>query len=62
MPLTAVLLPSLLFLSDAVALMPVVIVAVVVSYVVAVWIKPAEPATEASAASAAPQTAAAAGA
>jgi H+/Cl- antiporter ClcA len=45
MPLTAVLLPSLLFLSDAVALMPVVIVAVVVSYVVAVWVKPAEPET-----------------
>ena len=40
MPMTAVLLPSLLFLSDAVNLMPVVIVAVVVSYVVAVWIKP----------------------
>jgi H+/Cl- antiporter ClcA len=40
MPFTAVLLPSLLFLSDAVTLMPVVIVAVVVSYVVAVWIKP----------------------
>ena len=46
MPLTAVLLPSLLFLSDAVALMPVVIVAVVVSYVVAIWIKPAEPARQ----------------
>jgi len=42
MPMTAVLLPSLLFLSDAVALMPVVIVAVVVSYVVAIWITPAE--------------------
>lgn len=41
MPMTAVLLPSLLFLSDAVALMPVVIVAVVVSYVVAIWIAPA---------------------
>jgi H+/Cl- antiporter ClcA len=40
MPMTAVLLPSLLFLSDAVALMPLVIVAVVVSYVVAIWIKP----------------------
>ncbi len=40
MPMTAVLLPSLLFLSDAVPLMPLVIVAVVVSYVVAVWIKP----------------------
>ena len=38
MPMTAVLLPSLLFLSDAVRLMPVVIVAVVVSYVVAIWI------------------------
>jgi H+/Cl- antiporter ClcA len=49
MPLTAVLLPSLLFLSDAVALMPIVIVAVVVSYVLAIWIKPSEPA-EASAA------------
>ena len=35
MPLTAVLLPSLLFVSDAVVLMPVVIVAVVVSFVVA---------------------------
>lgn len=40
MPFTAVLLPSLLFLSDAVTLMPIVIVAVVVSYVIAVWIKP----------------------
>ena len=35
LPLTAVLLPSLLFLSDALQLMPVVIVAVVVSYVTA---------------------------
>jgi H+/Cl- antiporter ClcA len=42
MPMTAVLLPSLLFLSDAVNLMPLVIVAVVVSYVVAIWIKPGE--------------------
>ena len=40
MPMTAVLLPSLLFLSDAVHLMPVVIVAVVVAYVVAIWIEP----------------------
>jgi H+/Cl- antiporter ClcA len=47
MPLTAVLLPSLLFLSDAVDLMPVVIVAVVVSYVVAIWLQPA-PAAETS--------------
>src|SRR6202034_1063314 len=43
MPMTAVLLPSLLFLSDAVKLMPLVIVAVVVAYVVAVWIKPTPP-------------------
>jgi hypothetical protein len=46
MPMTAVLLPSLLFLSDAVVLMPVVIVAVVVSYVVAIWIKPSAPKEE----------------
>ena len=43
MPFTAVLLPSLLFLSDAVTLMPLVIVTVVVSYVVAVWITPSPP-------------------
>jgi H+/Cl- antiporter ClcA len=41
MPMTAVLLPSLLFVSDAVSLLPVVIVAVVVSYVAAIWITPA---------------------
>jgi H+/Cl- antiporter ClcA len=41
LPLTAVLLPSLLFPTDALQLMPVVIVAVVVSYVTAVWISPA---------------------
>jgi H+/Cl- antiporter ClcA len=46
MPMTGVLLPSLLFISDAVHLMPVVIVAVVVSYVVAVRIAPAPPAAE----------------
>jgi H+/Cl- antiporter ClcA len=40
MPLTAVLLPSLLFVSDAVTLMPLVIVAVVVSFVVSVRINP----------------------
>ena len=40
LPLTAVLLPSLLFTSDALSLMPLVIVAVVVSYVTAVWIGP----------------------
>jgi H+/Cl- antiporter ClcA len=54
MPMTAVLLPSLLFLSDAVAVMPVVIVAVVVSYVVAVWIAPAAPAGGSPAASPTP--------
>lgn len=54
MPMTAVLLPSLLFLSDAVHLMPVVIVAVVVSYVVAVRIAPPPPAAEPSAASSTP--------
>lgn len=48
LPLTAVLLASLLFLSDALQLMPVVIVAVVVSYVTAVWISPS-PAQTASA-------------
>jgi len=41
LPMTAVLLPSLLFLSDSLALMPLVIVAVVVSYVVAARINPA---------------------
>jgi H+/Cl- antiporter ClcA len=40
LPLTAVLLPSLLFPTDALELIPVVIVAVVVSYVTAIWISP----------------------
>ncbi len=40
LPMVAVLLPSLLFISDALALMPVVIVAAVVAYVTAVWISP----------------------
>ncbi len=40
LPMTAVLLPSLLFISDAIELMPVVIVAVVVAYVAAIWISP----------------------
>jgi len=52
MPMTAVLLPSLLFLSDAVTLMPLVIVAVVVSYVVAIWITPSSPPAVAPAAAA----------
>jgi H+/Cl- antiporter ClcA len=54
MPFTAVLLPSLLFVTDAVTLMPLVIVAVVVSYVVAVWIKPSTPPTGAPAPASAP--------
>jgi H+/Cl- antiporter ClcA len=54
MPMTAVLLPSLLFLSDAVHLMPVVIVAVVVSYVVAVRIAPPPPAADPSTESSTP--------
>ena len=45
MPMTAVLLPSLLFLSYAVELMPVVIVAVVVSYVVALLDRALRPLT-----------------
>jgi H+/Cl- antiporter ClcA len=53
LPFVGVLLPSLLFISDAVALMPVVIVAVVVAYVAAVWISPSPaptpaPSTEAA--------------
>jgi H+/Cl- antiporter ClcA len=54
LPMTAVLLPSLLFISDALALMPVVIVAVVVSYVTAVWISPSPASTPAPASGAAP--------
>jgi hypothetical protein len=41
LPMTGVLLPSLLFASDALALLPVVIVSVVVAYVTTVWISPA---------------------
>jgi H+/Cl- antiporter ClcA len=40
MPLTSVLLVEVLFPSDAIALAPLVIVAVVVSHVLAVWIAP----------------------
>ena len=54
MPFTAVLLPSLLFLSDAVTLMPLVIVAVVVSYVIAIWIEPSSPPANAPAQAPAP--------
>jgi hypothetical protein len=45
--MTAVLLPSLLFVSDALQLVPVVIVAVVVAYVTAVWISPSPETTSA---------------
>jgi H+/Cl- antiporter ClcA len=51
MPMTAVLLPSLLFLSDAVDLMPIVIVAVVVSFVIAVRLNPNPQPKDAAAAS-----------
>jgi hypothetical protein len=40
MPLTSVLLVEILFPSDAIALAPLVIVAVVVSHVLAVWLAP----------------------
>jgi H+/Cl- antiporter ClcA len=47
MPMTAVLLPSLLFASDAISLMPLVIVAVVASYLVVARISPPPPTTPA---------------
>jgi H+/Cl- antiporter ClcA len=40
MPLTSVLLVAVLFPSDAITLTPLVIVAVVVSYVLAIWLAP----------------------
>ena len=51
MPLTSVLLVEILFPSDAIALAPLVIIAVVVSHVLAVWIAPA---TDGAATSSAP--------
>jgi H+/Cl- antiporter ClcA len=45
LPITAVLLATLLFFSDGVAVMPLVIVAVVVAYVSSAWLSP-EPAAE----------------
>jgi hypothetical protein len=41
MPLTAVLLTSLFLQADGLALMPLVIVAVTVSYVTSAWLEPA---------------------
>ncbi len=46
LPLTSVLLASLFLAADAVTLMPLVIVAVVVSYVASARLGPAQPATE----------------
>jgi H+/Cl- antiporter ClcA len=46
LPLTSVLLASLFLEADAVSLMPLVIVAVVVSYVASARLAPAQPATE----------------
>ena len=48
MPMTAVLLPTLLFVTDAVQLMPVVIVAVIVAYVVSLRLNPVQAAPVAS--------------
>ncbi|GAA1986677.1 chloride channel protein [Catenulispora subtropica] len=42
LPMTSVLLPALLFPSDALALTPLVILAVVASYVITAWIGPAK--------------------
>ena len=44
LPMTSVLLATLLLLSDGLAAMPLVIVAVVVAYVVSAWFVPAPPA------------------
>jgi len=54
LPLTAVLLPSLLLLSDGLAVMPLVIVAVVVAYVAAARIAPAPAAKDSPAAQRSP--------
>jgi H+/Cl- antiporter ClcA len=45
LPLTGVLLATLLVLPDGVALTPLIIVAVVVAYVVSAWLKPPQPAS-----------------
>ena len=52
MPLTSVLLVEVLFPSDAIALVPIVIVAVVTSYVAAAWLAPKMDEAEASSAAA----------
>ena len=43
MPMTAVLLASLLLGSDGIVAMPLVIVAVVIAYVATAWLEPAGP-------------------
>ena len=58
LPLTSVLLASLLLGDDGLAAMPVVIVAVVVAFVVSAWLPPARPKDGDGAADAAPAAAA----
>jgi H+/Cl- antiporter ClcA len=55
LPMTSVLLASLLLFSDGVTVLPLVIVAAVVSYVVAMRLDPPAPATQASPSAPAPQ-------
>jgi H+/Cl- antiporter ClcA len=57
LPLTSVLLASLLLFSDGFAIMPVVIVAVVVAYVAVTWLDPRQPAPAPAPAAAAPSPA-----
>jgi H+/Cl- antiporter ClcA len=60
LPLTSVLLASLLLFSDGVAIMPVVIVAVITAYVAVTWLDPPAPPKPSSAAGPAAPPAAAA--
>lgn len=60
LPLTSVLLATLLLGADGLAAMPVVIVAVVVSFVVSAWLPPARPKDDDGEADAAPAASAAA--
>jgi hypothetical protein len=54
LPLTSVLLGSLFVVKDGYAAMPLVIVAVTVTYVLSAWITPVAPVAEAGAPAAAP--------
>jgi hypothetical protein len=58
MPLTTVVLVEILFPSDAIALAPLVIVAVVVSFVTAAWLAPPAQEVQAPSAPADPRAAA----